>query len=193
MEIANVSTISASELFAMQNQGNKTELLDVRTGVEYRSGHIPGAKLLTLDEFSDEILIEQLGDPKQRDHAATYITCQSGFRAQQAVEKLYEYGYKNLVLVEGGTEGWEKAGMPMKRCGEVISLERQVQIAIGSLLLLKVFFGFTLHELFFLAGALIGAGLIMAGVTRWCGLARLIALLPWNRNTDCGQNQKALV
>ncbi|MES9863497.1 MAG: rhodanese-like domain-containing protein [Candidatus Thiodiazotropha sp. LLP2] len=189
MENANVSTVSASELFAMQNQGKTIELLDVRTGVEYRSGHIPGAKLLTLDE----ILIQQLGNPKQRDHAPIYITCQSGFRAQQAVEKLYQHGYKNPVLVEGGTEDWEKVGLPMKRCGKVISLERQVQIAIGSLLLMKVFFGFTLHELFFLAGALIGVGLITAGVTRWCGLARLIAILPWNRNNDCSQNQKALV
>jgi rhodanese-related sulfurtransferase len=193
MEIANVSTISASELFAIQNQGSKIELLDVRTGMEYRSGHIPGAKLLTLDEISDESLNEQLGDPKQGDHTPIYITCQSGFRAQQAVGKLYQRGYKNIVLVEGGTEGWEKAGLPMKRCGKVISLERQVQIVIGSLLLLKVFFGFTLHELFFVAGAVIGVGLIMAGVTRWCGLVRLIAMLPWNRNNDCSQDQKALV
>jgi rhodanese-related sulfurtransferase len=81
MEIANVSTISASELFAIQNQGSKIELFDVRTGMEYRSGHIPGAKLLTLDEISDESLNEQLGDAKQGDHAPIYITCQSGFRA----------------------------------------------------------------------------------------------------------------
>jgi hypothetical protein len=65
-----------------------------------------------------------------------------------------------------------------------------VQIAIGSLLLLKVIFGFTLHELFFLTGALIGAGLIMAGVTRWCGMARLIALMPWNRNGNCAEKAR---
>ncbi|MBT2987738.1 MAG: rhodanese-like domain-containing protein [Candidatus Thiodiazotropha sp. (ex Ctena orbiculata)] len=187
MERANVSTISPSKLYAMQSQGGKVDLLDVRTGMEYSSGHIPGAKLLTLDEISDESLIEHLGDPKERDTASIYVTCQSGFRAQQAVEQLHESGYQNLVLVEGGTEGWEKAGLPVKRCGKVISLERQVQIAIGSLLLLKVFFGFTLHELFFLAGALIGAGLIMAGGTRWCGMARLIATMPWNRNNNCAE------
>ncbi|MES9971689.1 MAG: rhodanese-like domain-containing protein [Candidatus Thiodiazotropha sp.] len=191
MEMANAATISPSKLYAMQSQGEKVDLLDVRTGMEYGSGHIPGAKLLTLDEISDQSLNEQLGVPKKRDHASIYVTCQSGLRAQQAVERLHEYGYDNLVLVEGGTEGWEKAGLPMKRCGRVISLERQVQIAIGSLLLLKVLFGFTLHELFFLAGALIGVGLIMAGVTRWCGLARLIAMMPWNRNINCAE--KALV
>ncbi|MEW8000525.1 MAG: rhodanese-like domain-containing protein [Candidatus Thiodiazotropha endolucinida] len=191
MEIANVSTISPSKLYVIQTQGKKIDLLDVRTGMEYGSGHIPGAKQLALDEISDESLIEHLGDPKERDHASIYITCQSGFRAQQAAEQLYESGYQNLVFVDGGTEGWEQAGLPMQRCGRVISMERQVQIAIGSLLLLKVIFGFTLHELFFLAGALIGLGLIMAGVTRWCGMARLVAIMPWNRNNNC--TEKALV
>jgi rhodanese-related sulfurtransferase len=191
MEMAKLSSISPSELFAMQNQGKEFQLLDVRTGLEYRSGHIPGAKLLALDEMSDKALIEQLGDLNKRDHGFIYVTCQSGLRAQQAIEKLHTYGYRNLILVEGGTEGWEKAGLPMKRCGRVITLERQVQIAIGSLLLLKVLFGFTLHELFFLTGAAIGAGLIVAGVTRWCGLARLIAMMPWNRHNNCAE--KALV
>ncbi|MET0072510.1 MAG: rhodanese-like domain-containing protein [Candidatus Thiodiazotropha sp.] len=191
MEMANVSTVSPSKLHAMQSRGEKIDLLDVRTGMEYSSGHIPGAKLLTLDEIRDQSLIERLGDPQARDHAAIYVTCQSGFRARQAVERLHESGYHNLVLVEGGTDGWEKAGLPMKRCGRIISLERQVQIAIGSLLLLKVIFGFTLHELFFLAGAMIGIGLIMAGVTRWCGMARLIAMMPWNRNNSCAE--KALI
>jgi hypothetical protein len=53
------------------------------------------------------------------------------------------------------------------------------------LLILKVLFGFTIHELFFAATALVGAGLIVAGTTRWCGMERLIAMLPWNRNGAC--------
>jgi rhodanese-related sulfurtransferase len=187
MALANVSNISAQELFRLQNQGNQIHLLDVRTPMEYRVGHIPGAKLLPLDRLSDETLAEQLSDAYKGGEMPIYLTCLSGFRAQQAAERLQDAGYRNLVLLAGGTEGWEKAGLPLKRCGRVISLERQVQIAIGSLLLLKVIFGFTLHELFFLTGALIGAGLIMAGVTRWCGMARLVAMLPWNRNSNCAE------
>jgi len=72
-----------------------------------------------------------------------------------------------------------------------LSLERQVQIAIGSLLVLKVFLGFSVHELFFALTAMIGIGLIVAGTTRWCGMARLIAHLPWNRNTNCTQTASA--
>jgi rhodanese-related sulfurtransferase len=185
MEKTLESIISPSDLYAMQEQGKRVDLLDVRTAVEFRQGHIPGAQLLTLDRFNNKTFKKHLGDPEVRNQASLYITCQSGIRAQQAADRLEDAGYRNVVLVDGGTEAWEKAGLPIKRCGEVISLERQVQITIGSLLLLKVFFGFTFHEVFFLAGAFIGAGLIMAGVTRWCGLARLIAKMPWNRNQDC--------
>jgi rhodanese-related sulfurtransferase len=185
------SNISPSDLYALQEQGKRVELIDVRTAVEYRQGHIPGARLLTLDTFNDKTFKKQLGDPQVSNQASLYITCQSGIRARQAAELLQDAGYRKVVLVDGGTEAWQKAGLPIKRCGDVISLERQVQITIGSLLLLKVFFGFTFHEVFFLAGAFVGVGLIMAGVTRWCGLARLIAMLPWNRNQDCADKALA--
>ncbi|MCG7968030.1 MAG: rhodanese-like domain-containing protein [Candidatus Thiodiazotropha taylori] len=191
MAINRVQTISPSDLFAKQNQGVNIELLDVRTPVEYRAGHIPGAKLLSLDEISKESLAREVGQPNETGQASIYLTCKGGFRAEQAVDKLLDSGYQDLVLVEGGTASWEQSGLPLKRCGGVISLERQVQIVIGSILLLKVVFGFTLHEMFFLAGALIGAGLIMAGITRWCGMAKLIAMMPWNRNINC--REKALV
>ena len=96
-------------------------------------------------------------------------------------------GYHNLRLIEGGTEAWQKANLPIKRCGSAISLERQVQITIGILLVLKVLLGFTVHELFFAAIPVIGVGLIVAGITNSCGMARLIALLPWNQNRNCSE------
>ena len=96
--------------------------------------------------------------------------------------KLRDAGYTNLVLLQGGTQAWEKHALPMHRGQNPISLERQVQITIGALLILKVVFGFAISELFFVGGALIGAGLIISGVTRWCGLARLLARMPWNRS-----------
>jgi rhodanese-related sulfurtransferase len=103
-----------------------------------------------------------------------------------AAQVLRDAGMEHLTLVQGGTEAWQKAGLPLNSCDSALSLDRQVQIAVGSLLILKVFFGFTVHELFFVAGAAIGAGLITAGITRSCGMARLIARMPWNRRPDCG-------
>jgi hypothetical protein len=67
----------------------------------------------------------------------------------------------------------------------VLSLERQVRIAIGSLVVLKVVFGYTLHPLFFGLVAAVGAGLVFAGLTGNCALASVFAKLPWNRAASC--------
>lgn len=91
-----------------------------------------------------------------------FLTCQSGIRSEQAAERLMQAGIENLYLIDGGADAWSRAGLPMQRCGHAISLERQVQISIG-------------------------AGLIVAGLTQWCGMARLIANMPWNRASDCAK------
>jgi hypothetical protein len=138
-----------------------------------------------LDELSAETLTERAEQAGLGREIPVYLTCHSGARAFQAAQRLADAGLPNTVVIEGGTEAWERAGLPMRRCGGAMPLERQVQIALGLLLLLKVLFGYTVHELFFAAGALIGSGLIIAGLTRWCGLARLLALMPWNRDHKC--------
>jgi rhodanese-related sulfurtransferase len=180
-----VASISPQRLHRLQQQGEALALVDVRTPAEYRAGHALGAKLIPLDELTPEGLTKQFSQPELGHSEPLYLTCQSGLRAQQAAERLHASGYHNLFLLDGGTQAWENAGLPMQRCVKAMSLERQVQITIGLLLILKVFFGFTVHELFFAAAALLGAGLIVAGITRWCGLARLLARLPWNRRVGC--------
>jgi len=179
------NTISPRSLHSLGMQGKPVHLIDVRTPAEYRSGHISGATSIPLDELNPERLHKDLGDYQAGHERPLYLACLSGVRARQAAERLKLAGIENLYLVEGGTEAWNQAGLPMQRCGHAISLERQVQIAIGTLLVLKVFFGFTINELFFAAIPLIGAGLIAAGLTRWCGMARLLAMMPWNRRADC--------
>ncbi|MGB5496825.1 MAG: rhodanese-like domain-containing protein [Sedimenticolaceae bacterium] len=159
-------------------------MLDVRSAAEYRAGHIPGANLAPLDELEVSSAPGVASGAGLRPDNPLYLTCQAGMRAEKAAQVLRDAGVEHLVLVQGGTEAWQKAGLPIKRHGNALSLERQVQIAVGRLLILKVFFGFTVHELFFVAGAVIGAGLITAGITRWCGMAQLIARMPWNRRRD---------
>jgi rhodanese-related sulfurtransferase len=177
--------ITIRQLHAAQLRGESPALLDVRSAAEYRAGHIPGAQLIPIEELVPEAVPRKFNRPCVGSNETLYITCQAGPRAQRAAERLRQAGYTNLALIEGGTQAWEKAGFPLKRCGASISLERQVQIAIGMLLILKVFLGFSVHELFFALTALVGAGLIIAGVTRWCGMAKLIARMPWNRRKDC--------
>lgn len=186
-----ILTLSPERFHALYSGGQAATLIDVRTPAEYRSGHAEGALLLPLEELDPGQLAERTGQPDVGRERTLYITCASGLRALQAAERLAETGLRNIAVIEGGTQAWERAGLPMLRCGGAISLERQVQIAVGMLLLLKVVFGFTVHELFFAAVALIGAGLVLAGTTRWCGMAKLLARMPWNREGRCREEAPA--
>jgi rhodanese-related sulfurtransferase len=186
-----VPNIAPEQLHAEQLAGKSPALVDVRTAAEYRAGHIPGAQLIPVDVLSPAAIEDQLGRTGPGRNETLYITCHAGPRAARAAERLRQSGYTNIALVEGGTRRWEQAGLPLHRCGSAISPERQVQIAIGSLLVLKVLLGYGVHELFFAVAAAIGAGLIFAGVTRWRGLPELIARLPWNRSVNCPEQAQA--
>jgi len=186
-----ISTISPQQLHEEKRRGRYAPVLDVRSSAEYRAGHVPGAQLIPIDSLSADALAHAFKRPSLGREETLYVTCHTGPRALQAAERLQQAGFDNLRLIEGGTQRWEELGLPLERCGRALSLERQVQIAIGSLLVLKVFLGFSVHELFFALVAMIGIGLIVAGTTRWCGMARLITHLPWNRNTNCTQTTTA--
>jgi rhodanese-related sulfurtransferase len=186
-----ISTITPEQLHAVQLRGDQPALLDVRTAAEYRAGHIPGAQLLPVGELRPDEITRRFKHAAAGHAKPLYITCRSGARARQAAELLQLAGFTNLALVEGGTQGWEQSGLPLRRCGSAMSLERQVQIAVGSLLILKVILGFSVHALFFALAAVIGTGLIVAGVTRWCGMAQLIARMPWNRGEHCPEQINA--
>ena len=182
--------IPPMELMRRLERDANAAVLDVRSPAEYQAGHIPGARLIPVDEIDVSNVAEVIDQDDVKAENPIYLTCHAGARAEKAAHVLSDAGMKNLTLVQGGTEGWRKAGLPVNKCGSALSLERQVQIAVGSLLILKVLFGFTVHELFFIAGAAIGVGLITAGITRWCGMAQLMARMPWNRRRDCGQPVK---
>lgn len=182
-----LKTMNPRSLSDIIERGQTAHLIDVRTPAEYRSGHAVGAISLPLDQLDPDQLTERLADIEAGRTHPLFLTCQSGLRAEQAAHRLSYAGFDNVYVVDGGTDGWAKAGLPMQRCGSAISLERQVQIVIGTLLVMKVVFGFTIHELFFAAIPLIGAGLIIAGLTRWCGMARVIAMMPWNKGVDCSK------
>ncbi|MCE0521452.1 MAG: rhodanese family protein, partial [Methylacidiphilales bacterium] len=101
--------------------------------------------------------------------------------ASKAAEKLAKEGLNNAVVVEGGTLAWIDAGLPVNRgTTKVISLERQVRIVAGSLVLTGVLLAIFVHPYFIGLSAFVGAGLIFAGITDWCGMGLLLARLPWN-------------
>jgi hypothetical protein len=62
-----------------------------------------------------------------------------------------------------------------------MSLERQVRIAAGSLVLLGVALGAFVSQWLYGLSAFVGAGLVFAGLTDTCGMGMLLARMPWNR------------
>src|SRR5208282_1599254 len=111
----------------------EVELIDVRTPVEYREVHAEPARLVPLDGLDLRAVMEARDGPG--DHPL-YLICRSGSRGRQAAEKFHAAGYTNVANVEGGTLAWERAGLPVVRGKKTVSLERQVRIAAGSLVVL---------------------------------------------------------
>jgi hypothetical protein len=111
------------------------------------------------------------------------IICRTGKRAEQAYQKLAAADCENLAILDGGVTAWENAGLPVNRGRKAMSLERQVRVAAGTLVLVGVALGTWTHPGFYGISAFVGAGLVFAGLTDWCGMAMLLAKMPWNQRS----------
>jgi rhodanese-related sulfurtransferase len=170
-------SISPRELHRKLAAGQPLALIDVRTPAEYRAAHVPGAVLEPLGSLDPAGLARRFSPD-----TPLYVLCQSGGRARQAIARLEQAGRRHCVLVEGGTAAWVQAGLAVERQpGASISLERQVRIAAGALVLLGTVLGLWCSRLFFGLPAFVGAGLVFAGLTDTCGMGLLLARMPWNR------------
>lgn len=143
--------------------------LDVREEDEYRYEHIAGTVNLPLSRMSRSLAALR----KDQD---IYVLCRSGVRTNQAIGILTSSGYPRARCVEGGLEAWKAARFPLERSGGPLPILRQVQIVVGALILLSA-----LHPKVHWVGWLMGAGLLFAGLSGWCGMAAVLARLPWNR------------
>lgn len=170
-----MKTISPIELQKLLAGQPDLPLLDVRTPVEFAEVHVPQARNIPLDELEPGALQFQKDQP-------VYLLCRSGQRAAKAADTFAKKGFAQPVVITGGTLAWIDANLPVTRGrSKVISLERQVRIAAGSLVLAGVVLGWFVHRGFYGLVAFVGAGLVFAGVTDFCGMGLLLAKLPWNR------------
>lgn len=149
--------------------------LDVRTPAEFEEVHINGAVLHPLSDL-DPAQVQRLAQGR----SACVLVCRSGGRARQAFEKLAQQGIAGLTVLEGGVSGWEAQGLPVVRGAKSISLERQVRIAAGGLVMLGSILAYLVNAAFIAIPAFVGAGLIFAGITDTCGMGMLLAKMPWN-------------
>ncbi|MEV0638156.1 rhodanese-like domain-containing protein [Streptomyces sp. NPDC050619] len=153
-------------------------VVDVRTPGEYAGGHLPGAHnvpLDRLDEAADALRAVAARGP-------LLIVCASGARSAKGCVRLAGVGVEAATL-EGGTGGWAAAGHPVERPAGARApwaMDRQVRLAAGSLVVLGFGVGLARPSAHRLSG-LIGAGLVFSGLTNTCGMAALLARLPYNR------------
>lgn len=171
-----VNTISPLQLYEISQSGRPVELLDVRTPVEFQEVHVAFAENVPLDQL-DVSRLTAARDASQ----PLYVICRSGSRGKQACQKLLDAGHSNVVNVEGGTQAWDQAGLPVVRGKQAISLERQVRIAAGLLVLIGSGLAAFVSPYWIGLPAFVGAGLTFAGVTDTCGMGMLLARMPWNR------------
>ena len=176
-----VSTMSPHKLAEICKDGKKIDLIDVRTPVEFREVHVGIARNVPLDRLDPAALMQ---DRNGSADEPLYVLCRSGSRGQQACEMFLKAGFANVVNVEGGTLACVEAGLPVVRGRKAISLERQVRITAGLLVLVGALMGLLVHPAFIGLSAFIGAGLVFAGITDTCGMGMALARMPWNQCRD---------
>ncbi|HEY9809699.1 MAG TPA: rhodanese-like domain-containing protein [Halomicronema sp.] len=169
-----VQVIDAETLkILLENQ--QVMLVDVRERSEYAGEHIAGANLMPLSSF-EPASVPMEGDKK------LVLYCQSSNRSGQAAQKLLGAGFENVTHLQGGLNAWKQAGYPTKvNKNAPISIMRQVQIIAGSLVLIGTLLGVFVSPYFLILSGFVGAGLLFAGVTNTCMMARLLAKLPYNQ------------
>jgi rhodanese-related sulfurtransferase len=171
------ASITPHRLAALHRVNQSIDLIDVRTPAEYREAHIDFARNVPLDRLDPSAVFTARGG---RTEEPVYLICRTGGRASQACQKLLAAGL-NAVNVEGGTEAWDAAGLPVVRGRKAISLERQTRIVIGIIVLASALLAAVVHPYWIGLTAFMGAGLIFSGVTDFCGLALILGRMPWNQ------------
>jgi rhodanese-related sulfurtransferase len=150
-------------------------VIDVRTSVEFEGVRVAGAESIPLDRLEPSRLIGGGG-------GSVLVFCQSGGRAGRAAERLAGAGVEGCVVVEGGMDAWVAAGLPaVQGVGSGLPLMRQVQLVVGALGATGAGLALWVDVRWAWMPLVIGAGLLMAGATGFCGLALLLARMPWNR------------
>lgn len=167
----NPIVLSPAEACALASTGAR--VIDIRGTDEHAREHIPGAINVPLVDIA--------GLPRQA--APVVFHCRSGMRtADNAASLASACGDAPAYIIAGGIDAWRAAGLPTSvDRSQPLEIMRQVQIAAGSLVLLGVISGLLASPAFFGLSAFVGAGLMVAGATGWCGMANCLRIMPWNR------------
>ncbi len=164
-------------------------ILDVRERDEYEAEHVEHSINVPLSHFAS-VAPGVLNQLTERNVA---ILCRSGNRARLAFDQLRQLGYSDKVaaqVYEGGILEWKRLGKPtIQRQRNHLPIMRQVQLVAGSTVLATTLLGAFVNPWFLAVAAFFGAGLTVAGSTGFCGMATLLAEMPWNRTVASTQEE----
>ena len=183
-----VTEVTPEQLEKWLESGD-TVLVDVREDFEHHSERIDGSHLHALSRFDPKAIRDQHSDKRVVFH------CRSGKRSKDAAKR-YQSENQHVFHLTGGIEAWKKSGRQVIRSAGAtrIDVMRQVQIAAGALILLGVILGYTVSSALFGISAFVGVGLLFAGLTGWCGMAKILGAMPWNKSgcaSACGSSEKS--
>lgn len=175
-------SINVNQLTQLIESDSTLQLIDVRSPGEYAAGHVPRALNIPLEQV--DARLKDLGSGK------VAVLCQSGARAKAACDILKQH-HPELFLVEGGTQAWIDSGGPIvKTVSSRWSLERQVRLVAGLMILAGTILAVTVQPTWVYLAMFVGAGLTFAGATNQCGMAMILAKLPWNQPAQCSISSK---
>lgn len=147
-------------------------LVDIREADEHARERVPGARNMPLSRLG----------ALPADARAIVFHCRSGARTSANADRLAGAAGCEAYILEGGIEAWKKAGLPVAvDRGQPIEIMRQVQITAGAMVLIGVLLSIWVAPAFLALSGFVGAGLMFAGISGWCGMAKLLAVMPWNR------------
>lgn len=177
-----LNEISAEELNKLIINNSQITLVDVRTAGEFNSTHINGSKNLPLGSTD----LKNLNRENQNDQII--FICQGGSRAKSACSEFTKETNSSAFILVGGLNSWLEKGFPVIKGAGSISMERQVRIAAGLLVFLGTSFSIMISPLFIVIPIIVGLGLMFSGITDTCGMARVLAYMPWNSQSCCNNN-----
>lgn len=168
----------------LETRETPVQLVDVRSPSEYATGHIPGALNIPMEQVESRVHDLQAGMP-------VVLICQAGKRAE-VVASLLEPCGRDVAVLEGGTQAWINAGRPVvKNVATHWSLERQVRLGAGLLVLAGAVLAIVASAKWILLSGFVGLGLTFAGLTNLCPMAMLLTKMPWNRASHCPVPKRA--
>ena len=175
-EAAGLEMVSAKEALSITGKNPNVKLLDVRSAMEFSQVHIRDSVNVPIDMLSGKA-----GD-LSKSGQNFIVLCRTGNRSPMAADMLMQSGLHGIQVMRGGITQWQKEGLPVVKGAGALSLERQVRIIAGSLVLMGILLSWFVNTAFIFISLFVSCGLIFAGITDSCLMGMLLMKLPYNKN-----------